>query len=230
MTRSSEATARRGIRQRPSGARMEPAGVSQGRREAVDALLDAAERLLVEQGHAAITTRKLAERAGVNHGLVHYYFGSMEEVMVQVLERFTARLIERQRAMYASDCPFLEKWRAAWAFQKEDLASGYSKIWLELQAMAWNRPELRARVQQVNEEWRRVLTEAFAPALREYGFGALSLEATVSLVMTMAQGYALEKLSGIEEGHAALLSEIDSWMKSQARQAKRSRSKKGHTS
>ena len=60
--------------------------------------------------------------------------------------------------------------------------------------------------------------------------GALSLEATVSLVMTMAQGYALEKLSGIDEGHAALLSEIDAWMKSQARGAKGSRSKRAHSS
>jgi hypothetical protein len=146
--------------------------------------------------------------------------------MVQVLERFTARLIERQRAMYASDRTFVEKWRAAWAFQQEDLASGYSKIWLELQAMAWNRPELRARVQHVNKEWRRVLTEAFAPAHREYRLDALSLEATVSLVMTMAQGYALEKLSDIDEGHATLLSEIDSWMKSRTTRARRSRPKK----
>ena len=113
MTRSSEATARRGIRQRPSGARMEPAGVSQGRREAVDALLDAAERLLVEQGHAAITTRKLAERAGVNHGLVHYYFGSVDELLLQTLERFTDRVLERQRALYGTAAPFSEKWRTA---------------------------------------------------------------------------------------------------------------------
>jgi len=205
---------------------MQPAGASEGRREAIAALLDAAEHLLVEQGYGAITTRKLAEQAGVNHGLVHYYFGSMEEVMVQVLERFTARLIERQRAMYASERSFLEKWRTAWAFQEEDLSSGYSKIWLELQAIAWNRPELRARVQQVSDEWRRVLTEAFAPALREYGFDALSLDAAVSLVMTMAQGYALERLSGIDEGHAALLSEIAAWMKSRTSGAKGSRSKK----
>jgi len=222
MTRRSEATARTG---RPA-ARMQPAGASEGRREAIAALLDAAEHLLVEQGYGAITTRKLAEQAGVNHGLVHYYFGSMEEVMVQVLERFTARLIERQRAMYASERSFLEKWRTAWAFQEEDLSSGYSKIWLELQAIAWNRPELRARVQQVSDEWRRVLTEAFAPALREYGFDALSLDAAVSLVMTMAQGYALERLSGIDEGHAALLSEIAAWMKSRTSGAKGSRSKK----
>jgi AcrR family transcriptional regulator len=219
MTRPTQAAAR-------GGARRQPAGASEGRREAVEALLDAAERLLVDQGYGAITTRKLAEQAGINAGLVHYYFGSMEEVMVQVLERFTARLIERQRAMYASDRPFLEKWRMAWSFQEEDLASGYSKIWLELQAMAWNRPELRARVQQVNEEWRRVLTEAFAPALREFDFEALSLEAVVCLVMTMAQGYALERLSDIEEGHTVLLREIEGWMKSRPTGAKGSRSRK----
>src|SRR5262245_658698 len=197
---SDEAGTRFHGRSRPPAPRMEPAGASAGRREAVAALLDGAERLLIEQGYGAITTRRLAEQAGVNPGLVHYYFGSMEEVMVQVLERFTARLIARQRAMYSSDRAFLEKWRAAWTFQEEDLTNGYSKIWLELQAMAWNRPELRARVQHVNEEWRRVLTDALAPALREYGFGALSLDATVGLVMTMAQGYALERLSGIDTG------------------------------
>jgi AcrR family transcriptional regulator len=203
-----------------------PSGATSDRREAVAALLDAAERLLVEQGAGAVTTRKLAEQAGLNPGLVHYYFGSMEEVMVQVLERFTVRLIERQRAMYASDRPFLEKWRAAWSFQEEDLASGYSKIWLELQAFAWNRPELRTRVQRVNAEWRAVLTEAFGPALRDLRFDALSLEAVVSLVMTMGQGYALERLSGIESGHATLLAEIDEWMQSRSSGAKASRSKK----
>ncbi len=54
--------------------------------EATDALLDAAEHLLVEVGYAAITTRRLAERAGVNHGLVHYYFGSMEDLLLRVVE------------------------------------------------------------------------------------------------------------------------------------------------
>ena len=73
--------------------RMAPAGASAKRALATEALLDAAERLLVQHGHAGITSRALASEAGVNHGLVHYYFGSMEEVLVQVLERFTDRLV-----------------------------------------------------------------------------------------------------------------------------------------
>src|SRR3954471_3684794 len=111
-----------------------------------EAFLDAAERLLVQIGHAAISTRRLAAEAGANQGLVHYYFGSMDELFVQVLERFTDRLVARQRQMYAADMPFIEKWRAAWGFQQEDIEAGYSKIWMELQALSWSRPELRPRV------------------------------------------------------------------------------------
>src|SRR5215211_8298638 len=91
----------------------ETARVTAARSAAEEALLDAAERLLVEVGYAGITTRGLAEEAGLNHGLVHYYFGSIENVLVRTLERFTERLIERQREMYAADVPFVEKWRAA---------------------------------------------------------------------------------------------------------------------
>src|SRR5215210_3010054 len=138
------------------------------REEATVALLDAAERLLIESGYAAITTRALAAEAGVNHGLVHYYFGSMEELLLEVLERFTARLIARQRAMYQAHVPFIEKWRTAMGFLDEDLRAGYPKVWLELQAMSWNHPEMRDRLSAVDAEWRKALTEAFAPALEAY--------------------------------------------------------------
>jgi len=193
--------------------RMSPAGASQKRAITTEAVLDAAERLLVERGHAGITTRGLASEAGVNNGLIHYYFGSMEEVFVQVLERFTNRLIKRQREMYEADVPFIKKWETAWGYQDEDLDSGYSKIWLELQAMAWNDPELRERVVRVDAEWRAVLTEAFTKALADYGVADRFPPAVlVPLMMTFGQGFALERLSGISHGHAALLEWIHAWL------------------
>src|SRR3954465_532579 len=134
------------------------------RARAVEAFLDAAERLLIEVGHAGITTRRLAGEAGLNQGLVHYYFGAVDEVLVQALERFTSRLIERQRAMYEADLLFIEKWRSAMEYLEEDLRAGYPKIWLELQALGWNRPEIRERVVRVNAEWRELLTGAFGQA------------------------------------------------------------------
>jgi AcrR family transcriptional regulator len=180
------------------------------RSAAEEALLDAAERLLVDVGHAGITTRRLAEEAGVNHGLVHYYFASNENLLVRTLERFTERLIARQRQLYAADLPFAGKWREAMRFLvSEDVA--YEKVWLELQALAWNNEELRVRLARVNAEWRGVLTEAFAEPHRELGI-ALPLDALVSLVMTFNLGIIVERLGGIQTGHGELLEWIDGWL------------------
>jgi len=176
-----------------------------------DAFLDAAERLLVEVGYAGITTRRVAEEAGANKGLVHYYFGSMENLLVRVLERFTERLIVRQRAMYAADLPFIEKWRQAMRYLDEDFASGYQKVWFELQALAWNRPELRDRVAHVDAEWRTVLGEAFEQARSEHSID-MPVDALVALVATFNEGLILERLSGIEKGHRALIDWIDDWL------------------
>jgi AcrR family transcriptional regulator len=180
------------------------------RSAAEEALLDAAERLLADVGYAGITTRRLAEEAGLNHGLVHYYFGSTENLMVQALERFTGRLVARQRQLYAADLPFSEKWRTAIRYLVSDDA-GYEKIWLELQALAWNNAEIRDRLARVNSEWRAVLTEAFEQPRRELGI-ELPLEALVSLVMTFNLGIMVERLGGIETGHRALLEWIDQWI------------------
>jgi len=194
---------------------------SKPRAAAEGALLDAAEQLLVESGHAAVTTRRLAQEAGVNHGLVHYYFGSMEELFLQVLERFTERLIARQRAMYASPAPYAEKWREAMAYLDQDRP--YQKIWWELQAMAWNRPEFRERVAKVLAAWSDAMRDAVAEALARYGLedGDLSTEAWVTLIVTMNEGIILERLSGITRGHAELLAGIDRWLASMEERAGR---------
>ena len=176
-----------------------------------EAFLDAAERLLLELGYSKVTTRRVAAEAGLNHGLVHYYFGSVENLLVRVLERFTERLTARQRAMYVDpEVPFLEKWRQAMRYLVgEDVE--YEKIWLELQALAWNHPELRDRVAHVNEEWRSVLTDAFAEPRERYGI-EMPLQALVSLVMTFNEGIILERAQGIATGHRELLDWIDRWL------------------
>ena len=179
------------------------AQASVARRQTEEAFLDAAERLLIDVGHAGVTTRGLAQAADANQGLVHYYFGSMENLLVRVLERFTDRLIARQRAMYAApDVPFADKWRTAMRYLDADRE--YQKIWFELQALAWNRPELRERVAQVNDEWRAVLTDALAEPHERYGID-MPLDAFVSLVITFNIGIIHERLSGITTGHAELI-------------------------
>ena len=184
------------------------------REDNVEAFLDAAERLLVREGAAGISTRQLAAEAGQNHGLVHYYFGSVDELLLQTLERFTGRILERQRAMYGSDAPFHEKWRNAMSYIDADLAAGYPKVWAELEALAWNNSEMRERLHAVNESWRSLLRDALAQAIEEYGLDGsrFSAEALAALVMQFNKGLLNERLLGFDRGHAELLAAIDGWL------------------
>ena len=179
----------------------------------VEAFLDAAERLLVGEGAAGISTRQLAAEAGQNHGLVHYYFGSVDELLLQTLERFTARILERQRALYSTDAPFADKWRAAMGYVEEDLAAGYPKVWAELEALAWNHPEMRDRLNRVNDDWRTLLRDALANAIDEYGLddSRFSAEALAALVMQFQKGLLNERLLGFDRGHGELQAMIDAW-------------------
>lgn len=180
----------------------------------VEAFLDAAERLLVREGAAGISTRQLAREAGQNHGLVHYYFGSVDELLLQTLERFTRRILDRQRAMYETDAPFIEKWRTAIGYIDEDLEAGYPKVWAELQALAWNKPQLRERLHGVDDRWRSLLRDALAMAIDEYGLDStrLSAEAWAALVMQFNTGVLFERLLGFDRGHSELLAAIDAWL------------------
>jgi TetR/AcrR family transcriptional regulator len=183
--------------------------------------LDAAERLLIDIGHAGITTRRLAEEAGANLGLVHYYFGSMEELFLQVLERFTERLIERQRTMYASPMPYQEKWREAMRYLEEDRP--YQKIWWELQAMAWNRPEYRKRIAAVLDAWRAAMRESVAQTVTRYrldGDAGFTADDWITLIVAFNEGIILERLSGIERGHTELLAAIDRWLQLREEEAR----------
>jgi AcrR family transcriptional regulator len=206
---------------RPATARSSLAG---NRADTEQRFLDAAERLLVDIGYADITTRKLADEAGANLGLVHYYFGSMEELFLQVLERFTAQLITRQRAMYSAPGPYIEKWREAMRYLDEDRP--YQKIWWELQAMAWNRPEFQPRVARVHKAWCDAMRDAVAEALKRYKLDddGFSTEAWVTLIVTVNEGIILERLSGIDRGHRELLGAIDKWLAAKEKKASRARS------
>jgi hypothetical protein len=138
----------------------------------------------------------------------------VENLFLEVLERSTERLIQRQRALYEAEGPFIAKWRTAMGYLDEDFAAGYPKIVAELEALGWNRPELRARIVRRNRLWRGVLTEAFTKAMADYGLTPeqFPLEVMVALAMTFQRGIFAERLIGVKDGHDALLAWIDAWL------------------
>jgi TetR/AcrR family transcriptional regulator len=191
--------------------------VSEARQQATTTLLDAAERLLFEVGYAGVTTRRVAEEAGLKHGLVHYYFGSMEELLTQTLERLANRLAERLEEHYANpDLPFAEKWRIVSQNWIEQPVSRFPKILLELTAMSWNHPELRQRISAVYARFRAIFERYFAEAMREYDLGEsqFPLKVVAAAAGTFQLGIIVEGLSQFHEGHQELVTWVQSWLDS----------------
>jgi TetR/AcrR family transcriptional regulator len=191
--------------------------VSEARQQATVALLEAAERLLFESGYAAVTTRRVAEEAGVKHGLVHYYFGSMEELLTQTLERVAGRLAERLEEHYANpDLTFAEKWRIVAQNWIDQPASRFPKTLLELSAMSWNIPQLRQRVSAVYARFRTIFERYFGEAMLEYGLdeSQFPIKVIAAAAGTFQLGVIVEGLSQFHEGHEELLAWVQSWLDS----------------
>jgi len=178
-------------------------------------MLDAAEHLLYEVGYAGVTTRAVAEEAGVNRGLVHYYFGSMEELLTQTLERFVDQLAEALETLYDDpNLTFAEKWRLGSQFWVEEPTSRFPKILLELLAMGWNMPALKDRLTDVHARFRVVFERHFGQALRDYGLDEreFPLRVIVAAVTSYQLGLIVEGLSGVDVGHRELLDWIQRWI------------------
>jgi len=62
-------------------------------------ILDIAERLFATHGYAATSVRQIAEQAGVNPALVHYYFGNKKALLQNVMDRALAPLVQAISAM-----------------------------------------------------------------------------------------------------------------------------------
>jgi AcrR family transcriptional regulator len=193
----------------------EPKQVSEARQQATVKLMDAAETLLYEVGYAGVTTRAVAEAAGVKHGLVHYYFGSMDELVTQTLERFVDQLAEALEALYADPTlTFADKWRLGAQFWANEPTARFPKILLELLAMGWNMPALQPRLSKVHARFRAIFEHNFGQAMRDYGLDEdqFPLKAIVAAVTSFQLGLIVEGLSGVDEGHEELLSWIQRWI------------------
>lgn len=201
----------------------EPRVPSEARQQTTTALMDAAEDLLYEVGYAGVSTRAVAESAGVKHGLVHYYFGSMEELLAQTLERFVDRLAEALEALYDDpNLSFAEKWRLGARFWVDEPTSRFPKILMELLAVGWNVPTLRTRLTNVHARFRATFEEHFGQALREYGLpeDEFPLKAIVAAVTSFQLGLIVEGLSDVQEGHRELLDWIQHWIDGLEQRAK----------
>lgn len=128
-------------------------------------ILEAAKQALLEAGYAKLSTRRIAEAAGVPLSQIHYHFGSRQNLVLEVLAEENRRLLDRQASMYQSDLPLWKRWAMACDFLDDDLESGYVRVLQEMSAAGWSDTEIAAAVRKSLTGWFDLLTSVAAQAM-----------------------------------------------------------------
>lgn len=137
--------------------------------ETRDRLIQAARECLLADGHAHLSTRRVAERAGVPLSQIHYHFGGRQGLVLALLAHQDAQLIERQRTMYGAEAPLWQRYEQACAFLEDDLESGYVRMLQEMIAAGWSDPAIGAEVTRLLRTWFDLLEGVVDEAAHEIG-------------------------------------------------------------
>lgn len=166
-------------------------------------ILRAAFRRLLEDGYAGLSTRDIATQAGVNHALIHYYFGTKDKLVIAALDDANNQLLERQTQMYEAPGGFDEKWAQAREFYEQDLASGFVRVQMELWAASLSNPALREQFLPRIMAWRRIVEGGVRDALQYYRLDLpFSADAIACWIVDFWVGMEFEMLLGIGENQA----------------------------
>jgi len=138
-----------------------------------EGVLAAAKQALIESGYAQLSTRRIAEMAGVPLSQIHYHFGSKQNLVLEVLAEENRRLLDRQSAMYSSDQSLSRQWEQACDYLDDDLDSGYVRVLQEMMAAGWSDPEIAVAVRSYLDGWFTLLRSVAATAMEGIGTTAI---------------------------------------------------------
>ena len=169
-----------------------------------NALLDATERVLRDQGYGAATSRRIAAEAGVKQQLVYYYFRTMDELLLATFQRRTARALARLREDVAAELPIQTIW-------KNLTAHVDGKLVFEFVALANHHEGIRKEVGSYIAESRQLEAQAIARQFAERGVdaGPVSPKAAAFLMYCVSLVLRREAATDITEGHAEVLELMD---------------------
>jgi AcrR family transcriptional regulator len=162
-------------------------------------ILDAARRRLLADGYAGLSTRKVAEQAGVPLSQLHYHFGSKQGLILALLEEENRRRLERQTQMYAQDEPLWRRYERACDYLEDDLDSGYVQVLQEMIAAGWSNSDIGDAVRQLLSGWCQLLTDVAQEAKDRHGpLGPFTADETAALIVSVFMGSEALLLLGFD--------------------------------
>jgi AcrR family transcriptional regulator len=159
-------------------------------------ILDAAETLIVSGGYAAVSSRKIAAEANISFQLVHYYFHTMDDLFVALIERSVARSLERLEAIDRSDDPVA----ALWDMNSE---SHGAALVLQFMALAVHNEKIRTAIATFGGRFRERQVTIIKRYLGAEGGESQIHPAVVAVLLEFtARMMVFDKALGVSIGHA----------------------------
>ena len=158
-------------------------------------MLDSAEKILRDEGYAALTSRRIAEVLGVKQRLVYYYFQTMDDLIVETFHRLSVRELEKLRTAASAKRPIRELWSIC-------IHTGDAPLISEFTALANRIPGLRKEVVKFIEESRAIQVGALSEVLKQKSKSNKIPPAGLALLATsVALSLSREAELGVSTGH-----------------------------
>ena len=159
---------------------------------------------MLEEGYAAVTSRRVAARAGLKPQLVHYYFRTMDDLFVALWRRRAEQGLRRQAEALESDQPL---W-ALWEFSRDPQDRGLT---LEFIALANHRKVIRAEITATAERSRAEQVDALSQILERYRVPVSECPPIVAfmLIHSVSQVLVIEEAFELSEGHAEAVAFVE---------------------
>ena len=172
------------------------------------ALLDAAEQIMLEEGYPAATSRRVAEKAGLKHQLVHYYFHGMDELFTASFRRSAERGLRVQAEALKSPQPL-------WALWRWHTSTVNAPLWTEYIAMANHRKGLRAEIAYYSKRFREEQRWIVERALKAYGVDPDELPglAAIVLLTSVSRVLVMEEALEVLDGHAETVEVVERYLR-----------------
>jgi AcrR family transcriptional regulator len=161
-------------------------------------LLDAAEQLLLDEGYAAVTSRRVGAKAGLKPQLVHYYFRTMDDLFLEVFRRRAdGNLAYFERAVDEDN-----SLRTLWRLNADPRGAAFMT---EFVALANHRKSIRTEIARYAERSRAAQLVALTAALDAAGISREQLPPIAALLLMtgLSQVLSLERVLGVTAGHDA---------------------------
>lgn len=171
-------------------------------------LLDAAEQVMREEGYGAVSSRRIAEKAGLKHQLVFYYFRTMDDLFLALIRRRTERGLERMTRALASNQPL----RAAWEFSRDPTDTALT---VELMALANHRKAVAAEIVRYGEQIRSMQIGASSRILKDHGIdpGEYPPAAVIFLIHAISRVIVMDDVLGLSGGHPEIEMVVERWLR-----------------